>query len=403
MLAASHGHERGGAMTERRSGSSPALSRIIRVAYPLRILGWALGGAMFITILYPRQSSLLEWATTLTWAFLWPHVAVLHSRFAKRPWQAERANFVIEGAGYGACAAALSFSLVPSAVLLFNAVINAVGIGGRSLATRVSLMFVAGGMAIGTVLGFRFVPGVSTAAAFVSLLVLAGCVIPSVATLYRITHRAMQLRNYLPRRVAALVMHQGDDRLLRPRRLKVTVCAIDLRGFTAFADSADPEEVMALLSEYYALVGNAIEDHDGTVERFTGDGMIAFFNAPLELPNPEECAVRASLRIQHEFRSLRENWRLKGPALGLGIGISSGHASAGAIGFRDQRQYAAIGPVTNLSARLCGMAAHGEVLVTSHVLEPLAGGVAYEARGEQEIRGLSRRVPVFNVSAMTQT
>lgn len=212
--------------------------------------------------------------------------------------------------------------------------------------------------------------------------------------------RLNQLRNFLPDEVADLIVDGDDDDLLSPRRRHVVVCAIDMRGFTAFSEAAEPEEIIKILQEYYAAVGNVVASYSGTVERFAGDGMIVFFNAPLEIESPEEKALRSSIEIQNVFSGLREKWLKQGHDLGLGIGISSGYATIGAIGVSNHWQYSAIGTVTNLSARLCSDAGHGEILASSKVLVEIEDQVEAESVGEKTMKGLRRPVPVYRVMGL---
>jgi class 3 adenylate cyclase len=209
--------------------------------------------------------------------------------------------------------------------------------------------------------------------------------------------RMNQLKNFLPQRIAEMVVADGSEALLAPRRRRVVVCATDLRGFTSFSETAEPEEVISILKEYYAAIGGVVERRGGMVERFAGDGMVIFFNAPVEIPSPEEQAVRAALDMQSSFAALRQKWLRQGHELGLGIGLSSGYATVGAIGIENHWQYAAIGTVTNLSARLCADAAHGQVLASSKVLHPLEDLVETEAMGEKNMKGLQKPVPMFRV------
>ncbi len=214
--------------------------------------------------------------------------------------------------------------------------------------------------------------------------------------------RLNNLKNFLPQNVAELIVAEGGNNLLQPRRRQVTVCAIDLRGFTAFSETAEPEEIMSVLGEYYAEMGAVVELHGGTVERFAGDGMVIFFNAPLEIEKPEAAAVRAALEMQGRFALLREKWRRQGHDLGLGIGLSSGYATIGALGFSGRWQYAAIGTVTNLSARLCGDASHGQILTTSRITAAVDGMIETEAMGEQSMKGLHKPIPVFKVLRLAE-
>jgi len=155
---------------------------------------------------------------------------------------------------------------------------------------------------------------------------------------------------------------------LKSHRREVTVVFLDLRGFTAFAETAEPEEVMSVLREYHAEMGKLILEHEGTLERFTGDGMMVFFNDPVPVPNPAERATRMALAMRERVRDLRVKWRKRGVDLDLGIGIAQGYATIGAIGFEGRLDYGAIGTVTNLAARLCGEARPGQLLVPQRML-----------------------------------
>lgn len=209
--------------------------------------------------------------------------------------------------------------------------------------------------------------------------------------------RYHRLKNFLPEKVAEIVTAEGGDQLLEPRRREVAVCVIDIRGFTAFSEAAEPEEIVDLLREYFGATGEIVERHGGTVERFVGDGMVTFFNAPVEIPEPEAAAVRAALDMRRAFEPLRERWARRGHTLGLGIGISSGLATVGAIGFAHRWQYAATGAVTNVSARLCAEAQHGQILVSGRVLKHHADRFRSDALGERMLRGLQHPLPVHNV------
>lgn len=209
-----------------------------------------------------------------------------------------------------------------------------------------------------------------------------------------------QMKSFLPQHVAE-VLADGNESILEPRRCKLAICAIDLRGFTAFADSAEPEEIMAVLDEYYHSMGTIAEQHGGTIEAFAGDGMVIVFNAPLEIANPELCAVTAALQMQAAFTGLRGTWQKQGHQLGFGIGISNGYATIGAVGFAGRRQYSAIGSVTNLAARLCADAADGQILITSRLLQPIESLARVEELGERSYKGFRKPIPVMLVTELT--
>jgi class 3 adenylate cyclase len=212
-----------------------------------------------------------------------------------------------------------------------------------------------------------------------------------------VQERVKRLKGFLPQQVAELVVQEGRAGLLEPKRRKVTVCVIDLRGFTPFSETSAPEDVMAVLREFYAAMGAIVEKRAGAVEHFAGDSMLIFFNAPLEVANPEECAVRSALEMRAAFDGLQASWSRHGHELGLGIGIADGYATVGAIGFAGRSQYAAIGAVTNLASRLCSEAKHGEILTTARVLAAVGGAFETEDAGERTIRGFSRSVQVVRI------
>src|ERR1700681_2135842 len=163
-----------------------------------------------------------------------------------------------------------------------------------------------------------------------------------------------------------IVKGGADDPMLTHRR-DITVAFLDLRGFTAFAETAEPEEVMGMLREYHAAMGELILQHEGTLERFTGDGMMIFFNDPVRVPNPAERAVRMALAMRGRVVGLSSAWRKRGFDLALGIGIAQGYATIGAIGFEGRWDYGAIGTVTNLAARLCGEVPGDQILISQRV------------------------------------
>lgn len=207
--------------------------------------------------------------------------------------------------------------------------------------------------------------------------------------------RVEKLKNFLPQKVADLVV-DGAASLLDPKKSEVTVCVIDLRGFTPFSEAADPDHVMRVLREFFQAMGTILEEENGTVEHFAGDGMVVFFNVPVAIENPEERALEAAFRMQKKFIELRKHWAPLGNELGLGIGVSSGIAVTGALGFSGREQYAAIGPVTNLASRLCSQAKAGEVLSTRPVFEAARELAAVSVESDQEIRGFKQKVDVVS-------
>jgi adenylate cyclase len=209
--------------------------------------------------------------------------------------------------------------------------------------------------------------------------------------------RLGRLKRFFSPHLAELIVAGGTEDPLRTHRREITVVFVDLRGFTAFAETSEPEEVMGMLREYHEAMGQLILEHEGTLERFTGDGMMIFFNDPLPVPNPPERAVRMALGMRHRVAALSLGWRKRGWELGLGVGIAQGYATLGAIGFEGRWDYGAIGTVTNLAARLCGEAKAGQILIPQRLLGTIDGLVEYEPVGELTFKGFQRAVTGFNI------
>jgi adenylate cyclase len=212
--------------------------------------------------------------------------------------------------------------------------------------------------------------------------------------------RMNRLRRFLSPQVAELVINSGDDSVLGSHRREIVVVFCDLRGFTAFAESSEPEEVMGVLREYHAALGELIFRYEGTLERFTGDGLMVFFNDPIPLEDPTQRAVEMALAMRDRVAGLVEGWSRLGHDLGFGVGIAQGFATLGRIGYEGRFDYAAIGTVTNLAARLCGEADAGQVLVSQRVFSALEAVAAGEAVGALELKGFSRPIGAFCVSRM---
>jgi adenylate cyclase len=218
-----------------------------------------------------------------------------------------------------------------------------------------------------------------------------------VAEQVALVDRLGRLKRFFSPQLAEMIVAGGADDPLKTHRREVTVCFLDLRGFTAFAETAEPEEVMGVLREYHAEMGKLILEHEGTLERFTGDGMMVFFNDPVSVPNPGERAVRMALAMRECVTGLVEKWRKLGYELELGIGIAQGYATIGAIGFEGRWDYGAIGSVTNLAARLCAEAKPGKILVAQRVLATAEAVLEVEPAGELSLKGFHRPIPAFNV------
>jgi class 3 adenylate cyclase len=217
------------------------------------------------------------------------------------------------------------------------------------------------------------------------------------ARTYQMVEKLGRLKRFFSPQLAELIVTGGADDPLKTHRRDVTVVFLDLRGFTAFAETAEPEEVMAVLREYHAEMGRLILEHEGTLERFTGDGMMIFFNDPSPVPDPARRALRMALAMRERVTPLCEKWRKRGHELDLGIGIAQGYATIGAIGFEGRWDYGAIGTVTNLAARLCGEAKPSQILVTRRVASDAEDLVETEPVGPLTLKGLAKPVPTFNV------
>jgi class 3 adenylate cyclase/CheY-like chemotaxis protein len=209
--------------------------------------------------------------------------------------------------------------------------------------------------------------------------------------------RLSRLKRFFSPQLAELIVAGDAQDPLQTHRREVTVVFLDLRGFTAFAETAEPEEVMSVLREYHAEMGRLIVAHEGTLERFTGDGMMVFFNDPVPIPDPGERAVRMALAMRDRVAASIARWQKLGYALACGIGIAQGYATIGAIGFEGRWDYGAIGTVTNLAARLCGEAQPGQVLIPGRLLAMLEDRVEAEAVGELTLKGFRRPIPAYNV------
>ena len=212
-----------------------------------------------------------------------------------------------------------------------------------------------------------------------------------------LVERLGRLKRFFSPQLAELIVAGGADDPLKTHRREVTVCFLDLRGFTAFAETAAPEEVMGVLREYHAEMGKLILEHEGTLERFTGDGMMIFFNDPVPVPNADERTVRMAIAMRERVADLIGNWRKLGYELDLSIGIAQGYATIGAIGYEGRWDYGAIGSVTNLAARLCGAAKPGQILVAKRVLGTTADLLDVEPAGELSLKGFQRPIPAYSV------
>jgi class 3 adenylate cyclase/putative methionine-R-sulfoxide reductase with GAF domain len=211
--------------------------------------------------------------------------------------------------------------------------------------------------------------------------------------------RMGRLRRFLPPQVADLIVSSGGEKQLESHRREITALFCDLRGFTAFAESTDPEDVMKLLREYHAAIGKIVFKYGGTLERFVGDGVMVIFNDPIPLPNPSLHAVQMALEMRAEMELLTDDWRRRGHEIGFGIGIAHGYATLGTIGFEGRFDYAAVGTVSNVASRLCDEAKPGQILISSRVLESVKDIVVVETMGDLVLKGIRRPLEVYNVVA----
>ena len=209
-----------------------------------------------------------------------------------------------------------------------------------------------------------------------------------------------RLKRFFSPQLADAILAGGEAEMLKTHRREISVVFIDLRGFTAFTDQADPEEVMEFLRDFRAAMGRLVVEHGGTLERFAGDSVMIFFNDPLPMERPAEAAVNMALAMQRAFPPLGELWRKRGFELGLGCGIAMGYATLGKIGFEGRWDYAAIGGVTNLAARLCGEASGGQVLVDRKVMAGVEGRFDAGEIGPLSLKGLTEPVPAFALAPL---
>jgi adenylate cyclase len=209
--------------------------------------------------------------------------------------------------------------------------------------------------------------------------------------------RLGRLKRFFSPQLAELIVSGGAEDPLKSHRREITVVFVDLRGFTAFAEIAESEEVMDVLHQYHAEMGRLILESEGTLEHFAGDGLMVFFNDPVEMRDAEERAVRMGLAMRGRIEALVPEWRRRGYDLHFGMGIAQGPATLGAIGFEGRWDYGAIGSVSNLAARLCTEAKPGQILISSRVLYKVEGLITCEPMGELTLKGFAKAIPAFNV------
>jgi DNA-binding response OmpR family regulator len=212
--------------------------------------------------------------------------------------------------------------------------------------------------------------------------------------------RVSRLKRFRPSQLAQLIVSSHDESILESHRREIAVLFCDLRGFTAFAEAAEPEDVMSVLRDYHAALGSLIDKFEGTLERFAGDGLLVLFNDPLPCPDPCGRATQMAIEMRYDVARLAAGWRACGHELGFGIGIAHGPATLGCVGFEGRFQYSATGNVANLASRLCDEAGNGEILVDHNVFEAIEPGVDVAPRGELVLKGFSRPVKTYCVRGM---
>jgi class 3 adenylate cyclase/CheY-like chemotaxis protein len=212
--------------------------------------------------------------------------------------------------------------------------------------------------------------------------------------------RVGRLRRFLPAQLADLIISSGDESFLNAHRREITVVCCDLRGFTALAETAEPEDVWEILGEYHAALGDLIARFEGTLERFAGDGLVVFFNDPIPCDDAPLRSVRMALTMGQRVQELADRWQRRGHELALGVGIAQGYATLGRVGYADRFDYASVGSVTYLAARLCAEAAPWQILVTQRVHAAAEEFVVSRLVGELSLRGFSRPIRTFEVSGL---
>jgi class 3 adenylate cyclase/CheY-like chemotaxis protein len=206
-----------------------------------------------------------------------------------------------------------------------------------------------------------------------------------------------QLKRFFSPQLAELIVSSGDDKFMESHRQEITVVFCDLRNFTEFSSTAEPEEQLRVLREYHNAVGSLIFRYEATLEHFAGDGVMAFFNDPVPCPDPAARAIKMSIAMRSEIGQLRDEWKKRGFELGFGVGIALGYATLGQVGFEGQFHYMAIGSVANLASRLCDQADDGQILITQRVYADVEDIAEVEPVGELTFKGFHKPVPAYQV------
>jgi len=209
--------------------------------------------------------------------------------------------------------------------------------------------------------------------------------------------RVGRLKRFLAPQLAELIVSQGDEKILESHRREIVVVFCDLRGYTAFTETAEPEEVLDFLREYHGALGPLVSQFEGTLDQFSGDGIMVFFNDPVPIPDAAQRAVRMAIAMREAASALISGWRRLGRDLGFGAGIAQGYATLGQIGFSERSGYTAIGTVCNVAARLCAEAKDGQILISQRVAARLDDNITLEDIGSLALKGLMQPVAAFNV------
>jgi class 3 adenylate cyclase len=221
-----------------------------------------------------------------------------------------------------------------------------------------------------------------------------------VETQVQALERVNRLRRFLPPQLVDLVVNSGDESFLESHRREIVAVFCDLRRFTPFAETSEPEEVMTVLREYHEALGDLVHRFEGTLEHFAGDGLLVFFNDPHPCEDPALSSIRMSVAMRRRIQALSTDWQQRGHDLGFSIGIAQGFATMGRIGFEGRYEYAAIGSVTNMASRLCSIAAPDQILVTQRVHSAVQDYVVSDPVGEMTLRGFTRPVDVYDIKGL---
>ncbi|MGZ4372772.1 MAG: adenylate/guanylate cyclase domain-containing protein [Gaiellaceae bacterium] len=228
----------------------------------------------------------------------------------------------------------------------------------------------------------------------------AAIAIANARLIETVERQRTELSRFLPPQVAELVSSKEGEALLSGHRAYVTCFFCDLRGFTAFAETAAPEELFEVLRQYHGALGELIPMYGGTLEHFAGDGILVFFNDPLAIPDHELQAIRLAIAAHERFGELARGWRKRGTELGLGIGIEAGYATLGRIGFEGRYDYAALGPVVNVASRLSDRAVAGQILIGPHTYGAVEESVRISPVGDLDLKGFGRPIPTYEVRGL---